>query len=197
MVRFRVRFWAAWKRLVALGVGPGLHHLHRGGRDGLPGGLGGLDLHLGGGQGPRRQNEIRHIAAGLAGDDFRLFAHRLDVLAVHQHLHFHFLEALAHGVGDQPGDGQAVARQGPGRQKPPRLPGIRRLTGRSGYSDRKPSVGAFLIPFDRRVFSDGGEETPIGSLPGFLPKLGHTIWAPTPACPSWARSHKQIPPGGP
>ena len=36
------------EELVALGVGPGLHHLHRGGRDGLPGGLGGLDLHLGG-----------------------------------------------------------------------------------------------------------------------------------------------------
>ena len=36
------------EELVALGVGPGLHHLHRGGRDGLPGGFGGLDLHLGG-----------------------------------------------------------------------------------------------------------------------------------------------------
>ena len=124
MVRFRVRFWAAWKELVALGVDPGLHHLHRGGRDGLPGGLGGLDLHLGGRQGPRRQDEIRHKTAGLAGGDFRLLARRLDVLAVHQHLHFHFLEALAHGVGDQPGDRQAV----PGRRL--RCP-HRRRTGKN------------------------------------------------------------------
>ena len=42
------------EEVVALGVGPGLHHLHRGGRDGLPGGLGGLDLDFGGWQGSRR-----------------------------------------------------------------------------------------------------------------------------------------------
>ena len=78
-------------------------------------GLAACDLHLGGRQGPRRQDEIRHKTAGLAGDDLRLLAHRLDVLAVHQHLHFHFLEALAHGVGDQPGDGQVVAGRGRGR----------------------------------------------------------------------------------
>ena len=58
-----------------------------------------------------------------------VLAHGLDVLAVHQHLHFHLLEALAHGVGDQPGDGQVIARsrgRGGNNRRAARNPAITR-----------------------------------------------------------------------
>ena len=112
--RVRGKFWAASKRWFPWLSTPGGHYLYRGRLHRLPVRFLGLNFHLGGRQGPRRQLELGGKSALAAGGDLLVLAQRLDGLAVHQDLDLHlFYRLFLLGVLDYPGHGEAVRRGGP------------------------------------------------------------------------------------
>lgn len=104
---------------VAGGVDARLHYLEGLGAQGPPAGFLGRELHPARGQRAGGQVKFRQEIPLAAGGDRLLLPQRLARPAVHENLHFHFLDALALEVLKSPGQAEAVGGRpggGPGRR---------------------------------------------------------------------------------